>query len=56
MERAAVIERVERITATRHDAAAGPAAIEAALESERELRAWLDASAADITVCRDGRR
>ncbi|MGI9644939.1 MAG: hypothetical protein ACR2O6_06480 [Ilumatobacteraceae bacterium] len=30
MEAAAVIERVERVTATRADAAAGPAEIEAA--------------------------
>ena len=48
MERSAVIERVERITATRVDAAAGRSATERALVDVRQVRAWLDAAEADL--------
>jgi hypothetical protein len=44
----AVAKRVEHIAAVRADEGANPAAIERALVSEREVRAWLDASNAEL--------
>ncbi len=43
-----MVERVERISTVRADVASGTAEIEAALHAERQLRAWLDASAAEL--------
>ncbi len=48
MQVGAVVERVERISTVRADVNAGPAEVEAALHAERQLRAWLDASAAEL--------
>ncbi len=48
MEITAVLERVERIGAVRADAASGRSDCESALVEARRLRAWVDASEADI--------
>ncbi len=48
MEIAAVLERVGRIGAVRADAAAGRVDRESALVEVRRVRAWLDASEADL--------
>ena len=48
MEITAVVDRVGRIGAVRADDAAGRAECEAALVELRGLRAWVDASEADL--------
>ena len=48
MEIAAVLERVGRIGAVRADAAAGRSDRESGLVDVRRVRAWLDASEADL--------
>ena len=48
MEIAAVLERVGRIGAVRADVAAGRVDRESALVEVRRVRAWLDASEADL--------
>ena len=48
MEVAAVIERVEQVSAVRGDPGADVPAIEGGLRSVRRVRAWLDASEADL--------
>ena len=48
MEITAVLERVERIGAVRADAASGRSDCESALVEARRLRAWVDASEADL--------
>jgi hypothetical protein len=48
MELAAAIERLERVTATRADAAAPPPVLTAALRSTHELRSFLASAEADL--------
>ena len=49
METAAVVERVERIAATRADVAAGRVGLEGVLRDVTALRGWLSAVEADVT-------
>ena len=49
METAAVVERVERIAATRADGAAGRVGLEGVLRDVTALRGWLSAVEADVT-------
>jgi hypothetical protein len=49
MQTAAVIERVERIAATRADVAAGRVGLEGVLRDVTALRGWLSAVEADVT-------
>ena len=50
MDAEAVIERVRRVATVRADDAADNGSIEVALIAEREIRAWLDASKAELVA------